>query len=114
MRAPRVICAMDALSRSEPICANAARLRYCARSRRKLPATCFMALICALLPPRLTEIPTLIAGRPLTLNKSDWSEIWPTVAGFVQRQCAAGDQRGNFGEPRRQQRADQGHEAGSR
>ena len=32
-----------ALSRSEPNCANAASSRYCARSRRSLPATFFMA-----------------------------------------------------------------------
>lgn len=34
-----------------------------ARSRRRRPATCFIALICALPPTRLTEMPTLIAGR---------------------------------------------------
>jgi hypothetical protein len=51
------------LSRSEPNCANAASSRYCARSRRSEPATCFIALICALPPTRDTEMPTLMAGR---------------------------------------------------
>ena len=52
-----------ALSRSEPNWANAASSRNCARSRRSVPATCFIALICALPPTRDTEIPTLMAGR---------------------------------------------------
>ena len=34
-----------------------------ARSSRRRPATCFIALICALPPTRLTEMPTLMAGR---------------------------------------------------
>merc|ERR1711879_692044 len=50
-------------SRSEPNCAKAATSRYCASSSFSVPATCFMALICAALPTRLTERPTLTAGR---------------------------------------------------
>src|SRR6267378_2549322 len=43
-RWPRASWACVALSRSDPNCANAASSRYCARSRRKLPATCFKAM----------------------------------------------------------------------
>src|SRR5579885_1752431 len=67
---PRFNCCCDALSRSEPNCAKAASARYCARSRRRLPATCRMALICALPPTRLTEMPTFTAGRMFELNRS--------------------------------------------
>jgi len=63
MRSPRVNWARVALSRSLPNCANAASSRYCARSSRSLPATFFMAFVCAFPPTRLTEIPALIAGR---------------------------------------------------
>ena len=38
-----------------------------------------MALICALPPTRLTEMPTLMAGRTLELNRSDSRKIWPSV-----------------------------------
>ena len=48
---------------SEPNCAKAASSRYCAISSRRVPAICFIALICALPPTRLTEFPVLIAGR---------------------------------------------------
>jgi hypothetical protein len=41
------------------------QLRYCARSAAP-PAIDFMALVCALPPTRLTEIPTLMAGRWLS------------------------------------------------
>ena len=44
MRAPRASCCCVALSRSEPNCANAASSRYCASSRRSVPATFFMRL----------------------------------------------------------------------
>ena len=40
-----------------------------------LPATCFIALICAAEPTRDTEIPTLIAGRIPALNKSPERKI---------------------------------------
>ena len=63
MRAPRASCCCVALSRSEPNCANAASSRYCASSRRSVPATFFIALICAAPPTRDTEMPTLMAGR---------------------------------------------------
>jgi hypothetical protein len=43
-----------ALSRSDANCAKAAISRYCARSRRSVPATFFIALIWALPPTRLT------------------------------------------------------------
>ena len=63
MRSPRSSWCCVALSRSEPNCAKAASSRYCARSRRSVPATCFIALVCAAPPTRDTEMPTLIAGR---------------------------------------------------
>ena len=53
-------------SKSEPNWAKAATSRYWARKSFKLPATCFMALIWAAEPTRLTERPTLIAGRTTT------------------------------------------------
>ena len=58
-----------ALSRSLPNCAKAASSRYCASSSFNVPATCRMALICALPPTRLTESPTFTAGRTPELNK---------------------------------------------
>ena len=63
MRSPRVNCACVVLSRSEPNCAKAASARYCASSRRSMPATFFMAPICAAPPTRLTEMPAFTAGR---------------------------------------------------
>src|SRR5882762_1947189 len=62
-RAPRASCRWVAGSSSEPNCANASSSRYCARSKRRRPATCFIALICALPPTRLTEMPAFTAGR---------------------------------------------------
>src|SRR5512146_2609052 len=62
-RAPRASCICLALSRSDPNWAKAAISRYCASSRRSLPATCFIALICALPPTRETDRPTFTAGR---------------------------------------------------
>ena len=38
-----------------------------------------MALVCALPPTRLTEMPTLMAGRTLELNRSASRKIWPSV-----------------------------------
>ena len=55
-------CAASARSSSEPNCANASSSRYCARSRRRRPATFFIAFVWALPPTRETEMPTLIAG----------------------------------------------------
>ena len=63
MRSPRASCFWVSGSSSEPNCANASSSRYCERSRRSLPATFFIALVCALPPTRETEVPTLIAGR---------------------------------------------------
>ncbi len=63
MRAPRASCCCVDLSRSEPNCANAASSRYCASSRRSLPATFFIATVCAAPPTRLTEMPAFTAGR---------------------------------------------------
>ena len=67
-------CAWVALSRSEPNCAKAASSRYCARSRRRRPATSFMAFICAEPPTRDTELPTLMAGRMPELKRSRLQE----------------------------------------
>uniref|UniRef100_A0A6B0UDC9 Putative secreted protein n=1 Tax=Ixodes ricinus TaxID=34613 RepID=A0A6B0UDC9_IXORI len=52
-----------AASRSDPNWAKAATSRYWANSSFMDPATCFMALVCAAEPTRLTDRPTLIAGR---------------------------------------------------
>ena len=38
-----------------------------------------MAFTCALPPTRLTEMPTLMAGRTLELNMSVSRKIWPSV-----------------------------------
>ena len=59
-----------AASRSDPNCVNTMSSRYCERSSRSLPLTFFMPLICALLPTRDTESPTLSAGRTPALNSS--------------------------------------------
>ena len=54
-RAPRASRRWVAASRSEANCANAAISRYCASSSLMRPATCFIALICAAEPTRLTD-----------------------------------------------------------
>ena len=76
-----VLASMDcvALSRSVANMAKAARSRYCARSRRRRPATPFMAFTCAEPPTRLTELPTLMAGRNPALNRSLSRKICPSV-----------------------------------
>jgi len=63
MRLPRSRVAWVLASRSEPNWAKAASSRYCAKSSLILPATCFIALICAADPTRLTDKPTEMAGR---------------------------------------------------
>ena len=78
-RAPRVSWAWVDLSRSLPNCAKAASSRYCARSRRSVPATWRMALICADPPTRDTELPTLMAGRTPWWKRSDSRKICPSV-----------------------------------
>ena len=62
-RSPRARVFWVSGSSSEPNLANASSSRNWERSRRSEPATFFMALICALPPTRLTEMPTLMAGR---------------------------------------------------
>ena len=62
-RAPRASSFWVEASRSEPNWAKAAISRYCASSSLIEPATFFIALVCAAEPTRLTERPTLIAGR---------------------------------------------------
>ena len=44
-----------------------------------MPETCFMALTWAALPTRLTELPTLMAGRMPELNRSVSKKTWPSV-----------------------------------
>ena len=78
-RSPRPSAAADAASRSEPNAANASSSRYCDRSSRSEPETCFIALIWAAPPTRETEMPTLIAGRTPWLNRSDSRKTWPSV-----------------------------------
>ena len=51
------------LSSSEPNVAKASSSRYWARSSLSVPDTVFIALIWAAPPTRLTEFPTLMAGR---------------------------------------------------
>ena len=79
MRSPRASAACVALSSSEPNCANASSSRYCARSRRRRPATFFIAFVCAREPTRETEVPTLTAGRTPEKKRSDWRKICPSV-----------------------------------
>ena len=62
MRWPRASWSWVARSRSEPNWAKAASSRYWARSRRSLPATCRIALICAEPPTRETEMPDVDRG----------------------------------------------------
>ncbi len=68
---PRVSDCCVARSSSEPNCANASSSRYCARSRRRRPATFFVAFVCALPPTRDTEMPTFTAGRTPEKKRSD-------------------------------------------
>ena len=44
-----------------------------------VPETCFIALIWAALPTRLTELPTLMAGRMPELNRSVSKKTCPSV-----------------------------------
>ena len=62
-RAPRLRRRCVIASRSEPNWAKAAISRYCASSPLILPATFFVALVCAAEPTRETERPTFTAGR---------------------------------------------------
>ena len=79
IRWPRASSACVDLSRSEANMAKAAISRYCARSRRRRPATSFIAFTCALPPTRETELPTLMAGRMPELKRSASRKIWPSV-----------------------------------
>ena len=79
MRWPRASWAWVFLSRSEANMAKAASSRYCARSRRRRPATPFMAFTWAEPPTRDTELPTLMAGRMPELKRSASRKIWPSV-----------------------------------
>ncbi len=79
MRCPRAREAWVDLSRSEPNWEKAASSRYWARSRRRRPATAFMAFTWAAPPTRETEFPTLMAGRMPELKRSDSRKIWPSV-----------------------------------
>ncbi len=76
---PRVSACWVARSRSEPNWANASSSRYCASSRRRRPATLFIAFVCAEEPTRDTEMPTLTAGRTPEKKRSDWRKICPSV-----------------------------------
>ena len=44
-----------------------------------MPDTLFMAFTWAALPTRLTELPTLMAGRMPELNRSVSKKTWPSV-----------------------------------
>ena len=59
--------------------AKAAISRYCASSLFSEPEACFMALIWALPPTRLTEVPMLMAGRMPWKNRSVSRNTWPSV-----------------------------------
>ena len=78
-RAPRASCRWVAASRSEPNWAKASSSRYCASESRSGPATCFIALIWALPPTRLTLMPASTAGRTLEKKRSVVRKIWPSV-----------------------------------
>src|SRR5216117_1134984 len=62
-RAPRASCFWVAWSSSEPNCANASSSRYCARSSRSRPATCFIALIRRYEGPGDTKDPAIRRSR---------------------------------------------------
>ena len=79
MRSPRPSALCVAASSSEPNCANASSSRYWARSRRRRPATFFIAFVWALPPTRETDVPTLIAGRTPEKKRLDSRKIWPSV-----------------------------------
>ena len=79
MRSPRASVCCVAWSSSEPNCANASSSRYCESSSRSRPATFFIAFVCAELPTRDTEMPTLTAGRTPEKNRSDSRKICPSV-----------------------------------
>ena len=66
-------------SRSEANIANACMSRNWASPIFSVPATPFIALICAAPPTRDTEMPTSMAGRWLALKRSDCRKIWPSV-----------------------------------
>ena len=59
--------------------AKASSSRNWARSSLSVPDTDFMALTWAALPTRLTELPTLMAGRMPELNRSVSKKTWPSV-----------------------------------
>ena len=59
--------------------ANASSSRNWARSSLSVPDTCFMALTWAALPTRLTELPTLMAGRMPELKRSVSKKTCPSV-----------------------------------
>ena len=57
MRSPRASAFCVAVSSSDPNCANASSSRYCARSRRRRPATLRIARCWAFPPTRETDVP---------------------------------------------------------
>ena len=59
--------------------AKASSSRNWARSSLRVPATAFMALICAAPPTRDTELPTLMAGRTPDVEQVGSRKIWPSV-----------------------------------
>ena len=63
VRRPRANLACVAASKSEPNCAKLSNSRNEAKSKRNVPATFFIALICASPPTRETEVPASMAGR---------------------------------------------------
>src|SRR3546814_17578160 len=69
----------DVCSSDLPNCAKASISRYCASSSLIEPDTFFIALVCAAEPTRLTDRPTLIAGRMPALNRLVSRKIWPSV-----------------------------------
>ena len=78
-RSPRLRLCWVAWSRSLPNCEKLASSWYWFRSRRRVPATVFIALIWAEEPTRLTELPVSMAGRWPALNRSESRKIWPSV-----------------------------------
>ena len=70
MRSPWPRRALVSASRSEPNCAKLCSSRYWLYSSFSVPATFYMALIWALSPTRLTEMPGLTAGMMPEWNSS--------------------------------------------
>ena len=79
MRSPCARRRLVSASRSDPNWAKDCSSRYWEYASFSVPATFFIALICALPPTRDTEMPGLTAGITPAWNSSVSKKIWPSV-----------------------------------